>query len=368
MKRFLLCLAAFVGGAALFFSLRHLGVPGGDTEVITSHQIGPILWSNHFVYYLREPLCHSMIQSIYLLTMKVAPLAAGPHADLAARLQLPFALFCSLSGGLYLALLAWYCRRPVFWLIVLFSVETMVFVGHMEYYAPAVVALTLYFMLLARALEPGSRVGPIQVTLAFVVSFLFHKATLFFLPAMAWLVWSREGGRWQRRRWPARTWEWSMLLIIAMAAIDMFPPLVYTYHLFGLDWMCVFVNERFIDWLTPLTPAMARHFERTSTTGMWYVYTFGTPLHWAYFFGFVLAGSPLGLGVLWARRRELGSDAARALLTAAACGLLWIFMWQPRGLWRDWDLFCLATLPINLLAGGLLAGLYRGHSSSSSNE
>jgi hypothetical protein len=337
----------FMAGFAFFYLTRNLGLPGGDTGVVLSDMWRAMLWDPaRLTYYAREPWCHALVRQFYFRTGQIVS---------------AYQLYCAFSGGLFLALLAWYCRRPLFWAVMLCAVGTWNFVGHVEYYAPEMVTLLLFLVTLSMALEPVPRAKPVHVAATFALSYLFHKLTLFFLPATLWLFFERRQGRWVKRPQGPRQAEWSLVIIILMVLADVLPGLLFNYNLFHLNGMYVCVNEGLMDLLTPLTPGIARHFEAKSITGMFYVYTFGTWKHWAYFFGFLLAGAPLGLPLVvrhWRRIRD--SQAALALATAAACGVIWIFMWQPRGFWKDWDLFCMAGLPVNFLGAGLALGLWRG--------
>ena len=337
-------LAAFIIGTIVFFLLRNFRIPGGDTIIVLSNHWYGLLWGFDYVYYAREPWCHSLARFFFHFTNDVTD---------------AYTAYCCVSGGLFLALLAWHCRRPRFWMIMLVSAATWNFVGHVEYYAPEMVTLLLFMITLSRALEPIPRARPVHVALAFGLSYLFHKLTLFFLPATLWLFFTRAGGRWVRRPVPRRQVELSLAIGILAFLADIIPSIVLNLPGFPFNAMYVPVNEGLMDLLTPLTPSIARYFEHKSITGMFYIYTFGTRLHFAYFFGFLLAGAPLGLVFLARRWRRIGeSDAAKALATAAVCGLIWTFMWQPRGFWKDWDLFCLAALPVNFLAGSLAVGAW----------
>ena len=333
---------AFFGGAVTFYLLRGLRLEGGDTEIFLS-PIHNYLWKDSLVYYVREPLAHFIVHRLYLLT----------HDH-----QVAYAISSSVSGGFYLSLLCFISRHPLFLAVNLLTMTTMNFVGHMENYAPLMVALGLYFMLLARALEPHSGVRPVHVVLAFALSYFCHKLTLFFSPAMIWLIVARRDGCWVRRSWQGRPWEGCLLVLICMAILDIAPGVISVFRLLPIDLMYVGPNERYIDWLTPPTRAIAAALHDSSVSGSVFLFTLGEPKHWLFFFSFLLMGAPLGLPILFVLRRRIRTDAARALLTAAACGIVWIFFWHPRREWLDWDLFSLAGVPINLLAGALIANLF----------
>ncbi|HOE97610.1 MAG TPA: hypothetical protein PK847_13625 [Candidatus Sumerlaeota bacterium] len=333
--------ALFLSGAAIFFLLRPFGVPGGDSELLTSPQSMALYWRDSLVYFMREPLAHQIALQFHL--------AAG---DLALGMALSGA-FC---GGLFLVLLWEFCRSPIVWAAVLGSCLTWVFVGHLELYAPVAVTLLLYFMLLVRALQPGSGVTPFHAALALALAYLTHKLALFFAPALLCLAFERVAGRWRIRPWPAGAWERALVAIIAMCLIDMLPALADmagVHHILYITF-----NEHFLDMITPLTPSMARRLEARSETGMFFLFTFGTPLHLAHCFGFILASAPLGLVLLARHWRRIRSAAALPLIVAAVIGILWILLWHPRCGWRDWDLFSMGTLPLNLLGGGAAAGWF----------
>lgn len=335
---------AFILGALLFYFTRGLRAPGGDTVIILGDNWASMLWAPGLVYYAREPWCHALAHFLYWRTHDLAQ---------------AYAWYSALSGGIFLAVLAAYCRRPLFWAVMLCSAATWNFVGHIEYYAPFMAVFLLFLITLARALEPAPRAQPVHVAFLFALSYLFHKLTLFFLPSLLWLFVGRAGGRWFRRPVPPAQAQWTLAAIVLMILADLVPTLLISQNL--VPGQYVAVNEGLMDLLTPLTPGIARHFESKSLTGMFYIYTFGHWKHFAYFFGFLLSGAPLGLVLtIRHRRRILQSESAKALALAAACGLIWIFMWQPRGFWKDWDLFCLTGMPLNLLGAGLALGLWRG--------
>lgn len=328
-----------ISSMIVFFLLHHLGLPGGDTKVILA-QSSSYLWDPKWVYYSREPLAHGLAHGLYLLV--------GDH-------HMAFSILGSLCGGLYIAVLTGFSRHPLFLAVNLLGVGTLNFIGHIEYYAPLMVSLTFYFLLLFRALDPGSKVQPIHVVLAFILSYFCHKLTLFYAPAMLWLVVDRVEGRWRLSRWPGRQAEWGLTALIAMAGLDLLPGLIYQYNFAPFHILYVYTNEGLLDWLTPLTPAIARALEARSETGMFYLYTIGQPRHWMFFFGFLAMGAPVGLPLLVALRRKIQSNRSNyALMSASLIGIGWVFVWHPRVMWLDWDLFAMAAIPVNLLAGLVL--------------
>lgn len=334
----------FLAGAAIFFLLRPFQLEGGDTKIFLS-PLWSFMYGRQLVWYTREPLAHTIIQVIDIFT----------HDR-----RLAFQISGAVCGGLYLVVLSRFSLNPLFWLITLLSSATWVFVGHFEYYAPIAVALAFYYLMLVRALEREPRATPAAVGWAFSLAFLMHKGSLFFLPAMFWLMFTREGGRWARRPWPGRRLEWGIAAATAGFFIDMIPALLAQMN---IGMLYITVNEKIYELITPPTQAIADWIVAHNTTGLWWVYLLGRPLHWAYFFGFLAAGAPLGLPVLaWQllkrRKHWIGSDGAKALLTASAIAVVWIFFWHPRALWMDWDLFAMGTLPVNLLAGGIVAGIF----------
>ncbi len=327
----------FLAGAAIFFALRPLELPGGDTHLFFSANWGYI-YGDRFVWYAREPLAHLAVHGLYRLL---------------GNLALAFAVSAAIFGGLYLVVLDRFSRGWRFWLPVLASAATWNFVGHKEYYAPVLAALALFYLALVRALERPARATPAHAMAAFCLAFLAHKGALFFLPAALWLVVGRENGRWKRRLWPRRSLEWALVWIIMIGVAEGFVALLTET---GAGILYQTVNEPVIELLTPVNQAMADWVQSRNKTGLFYYFLMFEPLHWKFFFGFLLAGAPVGIPVtIWLWRR-IRTDAARALLTAAALGAVWLFLWHPRAGWKDWDLFSLAVLPLNLLAGLLWSG------------
>ena len=103
---------------------------------------------------------------------------------------------------------------------------------------------------------------------------------------------------------------------------------------------------------------------RKSATGVFFFYTIGQPDHWKYFLFFWITSAPLAVPVIAFYRRRLRGAPALSLATASLIGIVWTFFWHPHMGWPDWDLFCLGWLPVNLLAGGLAAGIFERRSES----
>ncbi|MCL5269021.1 MAG: hypothetical protein M1457_00335, partial [bacterium] len=305
------------------------------------------MWSDIPAYYDREPLAHLLVWLVW----------RGVH-----DVPLAFRIVDSLWGGLCVAILCRFSIRPAFLAPNLLTAITLNFIGHVEYYAAVAASLTLFFYLLTRAIEPGSRVRPWHVVVAYGLAYLCHKMAFIFFPALFWLLVERHGGRWARRFWPGRAVEWAILCIIGFIVLDMLPAtleLLWPGHL-----LVVTRDDKLLELLTPLTPAMARAIAARSHTGVYFLFSMGQWLHWKHFLLFALAGAPLGwpvLAVCWRRLRALqgfGRQQALALASAALLGVTWVFVWHPHMGMSDWDLFALGVLPVNLLAGGLWAGIF----------
>ena len=340
----LISLTAFGLGATLCYLLRGLAVPGGDTGSILSPH-WTYLWTDRLVWYMREPLGHFLPLIAFWRLHAVVP---------------AFQLVAAILGGLWLAVLLRFTAHAGFLLVCLLSAITLNFIGHVEFYGPVVVALTLYFLLLTRALEPEPRAHPGSVVLAFGLAYLCHKLTLVFAPTLLWLVLRRVENGWAWRPWSRRVWEQALLTLIAITLIDIAPGIL---QILCPDRVLVVMrSDSLWELLTPLTPGMGRAIAARSPTGVFFFFSLGQWRHWVFFLGFWLAGAPLGLVVLAACRRRLRGDPALALASAGLLALIWTFFWHPHMGWWDWDLFTVGALPVNLLAGGLWAGLFGGAS------
>lgn len=339
----ILCPLLFVAGAGLFFALRNFAVIGGDTNSIFSPRWA-YMWDARPLWYVREPLAHLLVQATVWLV---------------GDLRLAFQTVSALMGGAYLAVLALYSRDARFWAVNLLTVVMLEFVGHLEYYAPLAVLLALYFYLLTRALTPGSRVRPWHVLAVYGVTYLCHKLAIIYAPTLLWLLVRRgEGGGWGwRRDWGRREWEKALGCAVAGLLLDLAPQ--FLKGGLNVSWLRVQTRDDVLsELITPLTPALAEAIARRSTTGSYFWFTMGTALHWQYFLGFLAATAPLGLPLLALLWRRVRGEAAWALATASLLGVGWMFLWHPHMGWPDWDLFAMGALPINLLAGGLWAGLW----------
>ncbi|HOE97977.1 MAG TPA: hypothetical protein PLS90_14030 [Candidatus Sumerlaeota bacterium] len=344
-------LLIFLLGSLVFYLLKPLALEGGDTALYTEAQWVSIFWREGFVYYNREPLAHQLVRLVYL--------AVGD-------LHQAFILCSAVSGGLFLVLLRAFSRTRVVWAAVLVSCLTWNFVGHIELYGATAVVLLLYFIVLVRALEPTPRATPVQAALALALAFMTHKLAFFFAPALLCLAFRRIDGRWRVRPWPARQWEKVLLIIIGMCALDLLPAIANLLDIRGL--LYITFTEGLLDMLTPPSRGWAFWVESRNDTGMYFLFTLGSPLHLAHFFGFVVAGAPVGLVLLALNWRRIRSATAAPLVVASVIGIVWIFVWHPRIGWKDWDLFSMGTLPLNLLAGGAAAGMFERRVGSAAEE
>lgn len=338
-------LLVFLAGAVIFFLMRGFAVGGGDTNSINFEWK---IWAARLTYYVREPLGTFLPMLPYWLTGNVA---------------LSFQLSSAFFGGFYLALLPCFSRKPVFLAINLLTALTMNFVGHLEYYAPVIVALTLYFLLLTRALEAAPRARPWQVAAAWGLAFLCHKMAIIYGPVMLWLAVERDGGRWRLRPWKRRELDYGVAVIVGFILLDLLPVFLKTVW-YRFPMYVVTRDDSIWELITPLTLGIGRAISARSTTGVYFLYSVGQLLHWKYFLFFWLISAPLGIpalaGWLWRHgwRGLKINDRALALASASLIAVIWTFFWHPHmGFW-DWDLFDLGALPLNLLAGGLWAGIF----------
>lgn len=331
-------LLLFLGGFAVFFLLRDFSVGGGDTPALLDPTDAKYLprWSEYLSYNVREPLAHIIVQKTY-------------HAI--GDLPLAFALVSSLCGGLWLVMLSLFNRSAAFWVVNLCSVLVMVFVGHKEYYAPVVVALTIYFFLLLRASQSESRVKPWHCLAAFALAVHMHKLAIFYLPGAAFLFFDFQTRT--IRPWPRRQIEYALIVVIVTVVLLQVPMWLQAFYV--LDWMVVMDYDNRILELVTLPAGWADRVAQRSVTGAYQIFYFGELKHFLYYFGFLAAGAPLGLPILVRKWRAALSPELQAFLCCAVCSLIWTFFWHPHMGWCDWDLFCTAAVPINILAGWIVS-------------
>jgi hypothetical protein len=201
-----LCLSLV--GFAVFFSLRGFAVNGGDTPALLDpkHPTYRIRWGEPFVFDYREPLANLLVLKVFHIT---------------DNLTLAFELVSSFCGGIWLALLLRFKGSALFWAANLLSAVTLVFVGHKEFYAPAVVSLTLYFLALAAALRPRPAAKPWHVVAAWGLAFLTHKMALFYAPGMLLLLLDPATRR--LRALPRRDMEKALVALILIALLPQIP-------------------------------------------------------------------------------------------------------------------------------------------------
>ena len=334
----------FITGSGVFFLLRGLAIPGGDTILLVGEgwDYWQYLWhSEKLIYYAREPLAHLIVLKLYQWTGDI-PLA--------------FQILSALSGGVYLVLMLSISRRPVFLAINFCSVTIFLFIGHLEYYGPICVALTLYLWTLVKALQPDPKVGPVHVAAALCLAWFCHNMVIFYAPLVVWLLVARSGERWRRRRgWSRRQWEWALGIVIGAFVLHTLPSLI---NLFDTSWILyILKSQKPYELIIPPTQGLADAIYARSQTGIFFHFTLFEWAHVKLFLFFWVISAPLGLLLLILMRKRIQSDAARMLVTAFVISVAWTFVWHPQSLHLDWDLFCLGAIPVNLLAGGLAAGV-----------
>jgi len=183
-------------------------VNGGDTPALLDpkHPTYRIRWGEPFVFDYREPLANLLVLKVFHIT---------------DNLTLAFELVSSFCGGIWLALLLRFKGSALFWAANLLSAVTLVFVGHKEFYAPAVVSLTLYFLALAAALRPRPAAKPWHVVAAWGLAFLTHKMALFYAPGMLLLLLDPATRR--LRALPRRDMEKALVALILIALLPQIP-------------------------------------------------------------------------------------------------------------------------------------------------
>ena len=341
-RRVVLALGAaliFAGAALLFWRLRPLRRPGGDTTELAS-------WIVHdqWTYYYRAPATFFAHQIAYRL---LRPLGWSAREAMG--------LNSALAGGLFVLALVMISRHPLFLLVNLGCGAALLFAGHQENYGYVNACLVLFMACGMRvwerrrqtdgAGERGRRGWEWAAGAAFALGCAAHLLTVFYLPALlalAFLV-RREGGRWRRRSRQTSTAgdlapflaPFGAFLIAMMVATALMHRFAIVY---GLD------NN-----LTRIVPLGGVDDPR-------YFFTMFSVGH-ARFLAFLYAHSaPLALPLIAILIWRHGRDPfLQWLAVCAACGLAWTFLWHPDLLQGDWDLFANVAFPLNVLAGLLLA-------------
>ena len=260
-------------------------------------------------------------------------------------IPLAFAIPSSLWGGIWIATLVFYSRDSRFLAVNLVSIVLLMFLGHKEFYAAILVALTFYFLLLLHVSK--KREGLWLCVLLWGIAVLCHKLALFYFPAMLPLFLRLKGGK-VRVEWPRDDFVKASFALIGVILVAQLP-----------TWISIIdpdmihprqYDNRILEMLTLPWP-FADWVAAKSNSGAFQIFYFGEPAHFMYYFGFLILSAPLAIVIVARYRKDFYHSIPATLLMAIGCSLVWTFFWHPHMGWKDWDLFGTAAIPINLAAG-----------------
>ena len=345
-----------IGAIALFHALMPLRLPGGDSDLYLTAYGSPFA-DTRPVYHFREP------GAVWMLQFAVAAVPMRQGMTKIDRIREGFEHLSTWSGGMFVLLAAAFAMRltPLprnrlgTLLLACGGIYMMLFVGHIELYAPLAVSLMLLF-LVSHAVFRGNA-HPGWLWAAWVLAATIHRVSLFYLPAFYFLIPAGAGGGLLRR--PDRRFLAHACLAILGLAL---PHIAFTLgSALPTRWFSPLAMETY-NWMpelvTPFTQAQADHVRANSQLGSFHLFTFGTWEHWRHWLAFLLASAPalpVVLALRWRRLAHL-DDFQRFLALAAACGWAWAFVWHPHRSLMDWDLFCHPGIVSNLFAATLLFG------------
>ncbi|PKO19399.1 hypothetical protein CVU37_04195 [candidate division BRC1 bacterium HGW-BRC1-1] len=346
----------FLGSVAFFHALTPLRLMGGDTEIYLSNY-GKVLTSSRLIYHVREP------GAVWLLQIIFAVMKGFKDSEIitAAFLARGFEHLSTICGGVFvlgavafadrlssrpwdkLATFGLTCGGIYFWL----------FPGHIELYAPLLMALIFLFLAALAVTRVGA--NPAWAWAALIVAATMHRVALVYVPAFYFLL--------PPPRWPRRIRPISKKFLVqgSVATLAILLPHILLLATYLLHWQQVRpLPMELTNWLpelvTPLTQAQLEYVRTHSQMGSFHLFTLGSLAHWQHFLIFILISAPAGLVVLLLHGNRLrqSDDFQKFLITAAVCGWTWAFVWHPHRSYGDWDLFCHPGLATNLLAATLL--------------
>lgn len=205
--------------------------------------------------------------------------------------------------------------------------------------------MVLWLFLLTRCVERRSGARPWHVAPAFMVALACHKIMFFLAPAMLLLFMDSDGRLFQGRS-RAEVARFLTTLILGLLILQI-PNILYGFGVKGV--LVSHLNNPILELLT-LPKFLADPVAGRSQEGAFQLFYFGSLAHFRYFFGFLFLAAPLAFFALCAQAIRRRISWGNPLVIAAGCGLIWAFLWHPHMGWRDWDLFAMAFIPLNLWA------------------
>ncbi len=351
---FIVAVVVFASATAIFHRATALRLEGGDSQLY-SGSYGLTFSEPRLLYHVREPGAVWVFQATHALVRK-------PGENRLEAVRRSFEWMSAWCGGAFAVLACFHALtqaatragRTVTFLLAFAGIYTFVFFGHIELYAPLIAALMLLWLAAGLHFRRGLPAG--WVWAAWVLAVTVHRASLFYFPALYFLVPRREGARLRR---PNR----SFLVAFSCAALGLAIPhilieLGYVASVHGWRIPFSFMPMETYNWLpellTPLTQTQADYVRANSQLGSFHWFTFGSAGHWKHFGYFLSTAAPLGVPLIVLLGRRLRGDGEKFFAAAAVCGWAWAFVWHPHMSYNDWDLFTHAGLVTNLLAAGLV--------------
>ena len=347
----------FLGSIAFFQALTPLRFMGGDTALYLS-EYGNTLADDRLIFHVREPGAVWLLQLIFLFLKSFSE----SHTINPALLAKGFEHLSTICGGIFvlgaaafanlltprpkakLATFALSCAGIYFWL----------FMGHIELYAPLLMALMLLFLAVLAVTHSGA--NPAWAWGALIVAATMHRVALVYLPAFYFLLPLPDGLK-HLRPIPKK---FLMQGTIATLAILLPHILFLAFYLGQWEQVRRPLPMELTNWLpeliTPLTQGQLDYVRANSQMGSFHLFTLGSLAHWQHLSIFMLTSAPLGWIVilLYGKRLRHADNFQKFLITATAFGWAWAFVWHPHRSYGDWDLFCHPGLATNLLAATLL--------------
>ena len=329
---------------------------GGDTALYLS-DYGKTLADDRLIYHVREPGAVWLLQIIFLFMRSFFE----AHQITAAFVARGFEHLSTISGGLFVLGAAAFANlltpRPASKLATFAlscaGIYLWLFMGHIELYAPLLMALM--FLYLAALAVTRWGVNPAWAWGALIVAATMHRVALVYLPAFYFLLTPPN----EHKHLRPVSKKFLVQGSIGVLAI-LLPHILFLAVYLGQWGHARPLPLELTNWLpeliTPLTQGQLDYVRANSQMGSFHLFTLGSLAHWQHFFIFMLTSAPFGWVVilLYGKRLRQSNDFQKFLITAAACGWAWAFVWHPHRSYGDWDLFCHPGLATNLLAATLL--------------
>ena len=345
-----------LGSIALFHALTPLRFLGGDSALYLS-EYGNILAGERLIYHVREPGAVWLLQIIFLFFRTFTE----SHDVTPSLLAKGFENLSTISGGFFvLGAVAFANRltaRPkaklATFALACSGIYLWLFMGHIELYAPLLMALMWLFLAVLAVTRGGAHAT--WAWGALVLAVTMHRVALVYLPAFYFLLPTPAGSR-RLRPMPK-----SFVLQGTLSLLAILLPHVIFLAIYLAQWKFVRplpmeLTNWFPELVTPATQEQLDYVRANSQMGSFHLFTLASSAHWQHLFIFMLTSAPLGWVVilLHGKRLRHSDDLQKFLITAATLGWAWAFVWHPHRSYGDWDLFCHPGLAVNLLAATLL--------------